>query len=190
MITEAVTDPERREVQELFESIFSDIDPAAVPPVRANGQYAPIVLRYQDPETGQLLGAALTCRAQVAAMAVLTSGQLPAPIFGRSGPPIDFAPVLDRHSELDLMGVAQHARGRGIGSALIATMEHSLRERGVRAWFGNATADLDTAQLRRFYSQHGFTVLDDGVPLPPLLGRPWVPAGAGPTAFFFYKILS
>jgi GNAT superfamily N-acetyltransferase len=123
-------------------------------------------------------------------MAMLDGGRLPAQTFGRSGQPVDVAPVMDRHSELDLMCVVPNARGRGIGSTLVEDMEGRLRDRGVRAWFGNATSDLGTTKLRQFYSRHGFTVLDDGVPLPPLLGRPWVRKGVGRTAFYFYKILS
>lgn len=157
--------------------------------MRSNDQYAPLVLRYDDPDTGQLIGGALTCRAQVAAMAQMTGGRLPAQMFGRTGPMIDFGSVMDLHNELDLMCVTPPARGRGVGAALLAYMEQNLRSRGVKVWFGNATPDLETDKLREFYGRHGFTVLADGQPLPPLLGRPWIAPTVDRPAFYFYKKL-
>ncbi|MFJ8852040.1 GNAT family N-acetyltransferase [Streptomyces sp. NPDC102437] len=173
-ISEATTDAQRAEVQALFDGTFHDIAPNAIPKVEHDYLYAPLVLRYHDPETGRLAGAALTCRAQVAIS--MTMMRRP-----------EYAPVMDRHSELDLMAVAQTFRGRGIGGALVRAMEERLRERGVRIWFGNATRDLETTRLREFYTRHGFTVLPADQPLPDLLGRSWVLPTAEQPAFFFYK---
>ena len=72
---------------------------------------------------------------------------------------------------------------------MIAFVETRLRERGVKVWFGNATNDLEVTRLRAFYAHHGFTVLAEGQPLPPLLGREWVAPSAGPSAFYFYKTI-
>ncbi len=173
-ISEANTDAQRAEVQELFSRTFRGIAPNAIPAVKDDHLYAPLVLHYHDIETGQLAGAALTCRSQVAVG--MTMMRRP-----------EYAPVMDRHSELDLMAVAPAFRGRGVGSALVSAMEDRLRERGVRIWFGNATRDLETARLREFYTRHGFTVLPDSQPLPDLLGRSWVLPTAEQPAFHFYK---
>lgn len=173
-ISEANTDAKRAEVQDLFSRTFQGIAPNAIPAVKDDRLYAPLVLRYHDIETGQLAGAALTCRSEVAVGMTMMQR-------------LEYAPVLDRHSVLDLMAVAPAFRGRGIGSALVREMEDRLKERGVRIWFGNATRDLETARLREFYARHGFTVLPDGQPLPDLLGRSWVLPTAEQPAFFFYK---
>ncbi|MEU5591230.1 GNAT family N-acetyltransferase [Streptomyces chrestomyceticus] len=173
-ISEAITDAQRAEAQALFEVSFHDIAPTAVPRVKHDPLYAPLVLCYRDPGTGELAGAALTCRSQVAVS--MTMMRRP-----------EYAPVMDLHSELDLMAVVPAFRGRGIGGMLIRAMEDRLRQRGVRSWFGNATRDLETAKLREFYTRHGFTVLPDGQPLPDLLGRSWVLPTAEQPAFFFYK---
>ncbi|WP_445527490.1 GNAT family N-acetyltransferase [Streptomyces cyslabdanicus] len=173
-ISEAKTDTQRADVQTLFEQTFHDIAPTTVPAVEHDNLYAPVVLRYHDPATGRLAGAALSCRAQVAiSMAMLKQGH--------------YEPVMDRHSELDLMAVAPEFRGRGIGGELVRAMEDRLRERGVRIWFGNATSDLETAKLRTFYARHGFTVQPDGQPLPDLMGRSWIPPMQQQPAFYFYK---
>lgn len=173
-ISEAVTDAQRALVQALFESMFRGIAPAAVPKVKHDPLYAPLVLCYHDPGTGELAGAALTCRSQVAVS--MTMMRRP-----------EYAPVMDRHSELDLIAVVPAFQGRGIGGELIRAMEDRLRQRGVRSWFGNATKDLETAKLREFYTRHGFTVLPDGQPLPGLLGKSWALPTAEQPAFFFYK---
>ncbi|MFF8407585.1 hypothetical protein ACF06P_38880 [Streptomyces sp. NPDC015684] len=132
-ISEAITDAQRAEAQALFEGSFHDIAPTAVPKVKHDPLYAPLVLCYRDPGTGELAGAALTCRSQVAVS--MTMMRRP-----------EYAPVMDLHSELDLMAV----------------VEDRLRQRGVRSWFGNATRDLETTKLREFYTRHGFRVLPDG----------------------------
>lgn len=181
MILEAKSDDERREVQRLFEASIPDISPTAVPAVEHDPLYAPTVAQFRDPATGRLVGAALACRAQVAAGAVLRM---------RAGrPTYGMERVLDRHRELDLMAVTPEFRGRGVGSHLLAYLDERLRALGVRVMFGNVTDGLDADRLRGFYQRHGFTVLDSGVELPPLLGMQWVsPMAARPT-FYFYKLL-
>lgn len=121
-ISEAITDAQRAEAQALFEVSFHDIAPTAVPRVKHDPLYAPLVLCYRDPGTGELAGAALTCRSQVAVS--MTMMRRP-----------EYAPVMDLHSELDLMAVVPAFRGRGIGGMLIRAMEDRLRQRGVRSWF-------------------------------------------------------
>jgi GNAT superfamily N-acetyltransferase len=174
VISEAMTNAERREVQTLFEGSFPDIASNAIPAVKDDHLYAPVVLRYHDSKSGRLVGAALTCRAQRAVSASLM----------RQG---GYEAVMGKHSELDLMCVDPEFRGRGIGSELVRAMEDQLRERGVRVWFGNATKDLETERLRNFYGQHGFKVLPDGEPLPDLLGKQWQMPLTEEPAFFFYK---
>lgn len=184
LTTMADTDAQRQEVLDLFLHTFSDIAPNAVPMTDMDSMYAPLVAQYSDSDSGALLGAALTCRAQ------LPVGSMTLPPDAMP-PGMNYAPVLDKHSELDLMAVVPTARGRGIGTMLLSYLEHQLNAHGVRVWFGNATTDLDTARLRRFYCRRGFTVLDDGQPLPRLLGRQWHPPGAHPeVAFYFYKQLT
>jgi len=181
VITRAVTDAERAEVQDLFEATF-DIDAHAVPMTSEDDLYAPLIVRYTDQASGRLVAAALTCRSGMgAASATARRHNLPDP---------GYASVMDKHSELDLMCVLPEWRGRGIGGQLIGYLEAELRERGVRAWFGNATKDLDLAALRAFYTRHGFTVLEDGQPLPPLLGKNWTSASTEPTGFYFYKVIA
>lgn len=182
MITEAATDEERRAVQELFGTCFLDISPTAVPMTSEDGTYAPIVAQYIDGQ-GRLIGAALTCRAQLAATSV-TAAAMGLPDTG-------YRSVLDKHSELDLMAVLPDARGNGIGGQMVKYLEARLRERGVRVWFGNATADLEVDRLREFYARQGFTVLPDGQPLPPLLGKDrWSMPTLERPAFYFYKNLT
>lgn len=184
MITAAQTNEERQEVLDLFLNVFDDIDPNAVPMTDMDPLYSPIVAQYRDPVTGRLLGAALTCRAQVAVGSLLLSRA------GMSPPPEqDYTSVLDRHSELDLMAVLPEARGRGVGGQLLDYLEEELRQRGVRVWFGNVTDDLQVSLLRRFYSSHGFTVLEPGQPLPALLGKRWRLESAEVPVFHFYKQL-
>lgn len=189
MITEAGTDAERKNVAELFLRVFDDIDPAAVPMTSADSIYAPLIVQCLDPDDGRLLGAALTCRAQIAAPSVMLAGS--SVLTARVPAEQNFTAVLDKHSELDLMAVAPDARGAGIGGGLLAHLENALRKRGVRVWFGHVTTDLQTSALRRFYVRHGFTVLEDGQPLPDLLGKRWQMGGPDPSvAFSFYKPLS
>jgi hypothetical protein len=105
VIQVAGSDAEREEVLDLFLNIFDDIAPNAVPMTAHDYMYNPLILQFRDDATQQLVGAALTCRAQVAAGSVLlTNGgaQLP--------PARDYTAVLDKHSELDLIGVAPEAR--------------------------------------------------------------------------------
>ena len=184
MIQVASSDTERQEVLDLFLHIFDDIAPNAVPMTAHDYMYNPLVLQFRDDTTQQLVGAALTCRAQVAAGSVLFSNS------GQQLPPArDYTAVLDKHSELDLIGVALEARNQGIGSQMLTYLETRLASQGVRVWFGNVTDNLEAERLRKFYGSHGFTVLDHDQPLPPLLGRTWVSPATVPPAFFFYKKL-
>jgi ribosomal protein S18 acetylase RimI-like enzyme len=188
VIKHADTDEERGDVQTLFDRVFDDIDPTAVPVGDDDATYAPLVVQYRSPDSGQLLGAALTCRTQLAAgmsmLRPMPSSKFPLPDER------DYRTVLDKHSELDLMAVEPEFRGQGIGGAMIGHMETILRERGVRVWFGNVTTNLNTEALRKFYTSLGFSVLEDGEPLPGLLGKNWLPFGVHPNvAFYFYKAI-
>lgn len=173
----AATDHERQEVRDFLAEHITGIAPNAVPRLEMDGAYAPLIPVVRSPE-GEIVAAALTCRSQVAAGASLM------PALGGQ-----YASVMDKHSELDLIAVAEGARGQGLGAALIAELEARLAERGVRIWFGNVTHDSDVDRLRRFYSSLGFTVLDEGQSLPPLLGKNWVPPGIERPAFYFYKAI-
>ena len=57
----------RHEVLDFFLAAFDDIDPNAVPMTVHDDLYAPLVVQFRDENSRRLLGAALTCRAQVAA---------------------------------------------------------------------------------------------------------------------------
>ena len=174
-INYADTDAERQHVRDFLAEHIPGIASNAVPRTGMDGAYAPLVPLVRG-EGGEIVAAALTCRSQLAAGASLM------PVMGGQ-----YAAVMDKHSELDLLAVAEGARGQGFGTLLVRDLEARLAERGVRVWFGNVTHDNDAERLRSFYSQLGFTVLDEGQPLPPLLGRNWVPPGVEPPAFFFYK---
>lgn len=171
------TDAERLEVRDFLAEHIPGIADTAVPAKTMDIAYNPLVPVVRD-ESGQIVAAALTCRAQLAAGAALTGmGQK---MFGTA---------LDRHSELDLIAVAEDARGNGLGTRMVNDMEAELVRRGVRVWFGNVTEGSDITRLRTYYSRLGFKVLADGQPLPPLLGKQWVPPFAEPPVFFFYKLL-
>jgi GNAT superfamily N-acetyltransferase len=178
-ITLATTNDERAQVQALFSAVFNGIEPNAVPVVEHDYLYAPLIAQIRD-ESGGLIAAAMTCRTQVAAGAIMAS---------RAGLPDRFnvMPVIDAHSELDLLAVDDAHRGQGLGSGLVRFLEDELARRKVRAWFGNVTVNLDAGRLRAFYQSHGFTVLPDFTPLPPLLGRNWGLPGAASPQFYFYK---
>ncbi|MFG1777669.1 GNAT family N-acetyltransferase [Micromonospora sp. NPDC049048] len=189
-ITEAATANERQQVQRLFEETIGDIAPGAVP-APANSYFPALVAQYRPPDTSVLAGAALAVRSQLAGRAAeLAAAGAPLP------PPLRrlLAPgVLDRHRELDLIGVRRDFRDRGIGSQLLAYVEGRLRADGVRVLFGNVTDGLDAEALRRFYGRHGYRVLDDGQDLPPLLGAELMPPMAAlpvPPRFFFFKMLT
>lgn len=172
------TDAERLEVRDFVAEHIPGIADTAVPVTAMDAAYAPLVPVVRN-DSNQIMAAALTCRAQVAAGAAMTGmGQT---IFGTA---------LDKHSELDLLAVAEDARGNGLGTLLVNDLEAKLVQRGVRVWFGNVTKDSDAEQLRKFYSELGFKVLANGQPLPPLLGKQWVPPHVEPPVFFFYKLLA
>lgn len=182
MITRAETDDERQEVLKHSLNTFDGIDPQAVPLSCYDDLYDPVVAVFRDTADGPVLGAALTCRSQVAVASLVARRRgLPLPASS------DFTSVLGKHSELDLISVLPDARGQGIGSQLVDYLEQQLRLRGVRVWFGHVTSDLDTDRLRSFYMAHGFEVADEGQPLPPLLGRNWIPPTIEQPACSFYK---
>lgn len=182
MIQEASSDAERAEVQRFFSKHFDHIKPNAVPMSEVDHIYAPLILRVVDDETGELLGASLTCRAYKAVASVMSLQ-----MTGRD--PLGLSGLLDKHRELDLMAVRPDARGRGIGAQLIEEMAARLRLQGVRVLFGNATTDLDLDALERFYSRSGFFVVERGKPLPPLLGKDWTMPNVEPPAFYFWRRL-
>lgn len=176
-ITYVSADAERLEVRDFLAAHIPGIASTAVPATAMDAAYAPLVpvVRAED---GRILAAALTCRSQVAAAAAMT---------GR-GEQL-FGAALERHSELDLLAVAEDVRGQGLGTLLIKDMQERLVERGVRVWFGNVSVSSDADRLRGFYSTLGFKVLGNGQPLPPLLGKEWIPPFAELPAYFFYRRL-
>jgi GNAT superfamily N-acetyltransferase len=131
VIEDVREDADRTGVQRFLQGLLPDIAHNAVPMSASDGMYAPVVVRAVR-DDGQIVGATLSCRAQVAAMASAMPGRA-LPGLG------DFGSVMDVHSELDLLAVAPEARGQGVGSALMSAVEARLRERGVRWWFGNVT---------------------------------------------------
>lgn len=178
-ITLAATNEERAEVQALFSRVFVGIEDNAVPVVEHDYLYAPLIPQIRE-ESGRLIAAAMTCRTQIAASAIMASHARLPDRFG-------VLPLLDKHSELDLIAVDRSHTGHGYGSSLIAYLDAKLASRGVRAWFGNVTTNLDVDRLRGFYRSHGFTVVPDFQPLPPLLGRNWVMPNAAVPQFYFYR---
>ena len=179
IITLATTNEQRAEVQDLFNRVFVGIEENAVPVIEHDYLYAALVPQIRD-ETGRLIAAAMTCRTQIAAGAIMASR---AGLPDRSG----VLPLLDMHSELDLIAVDPTRRGQGLASQLLRYLEAELASRGVRVWFGNVTANLDVDRLREFYNSHGFNVLPDFEPLPPLLGRDWTLPNSAMPQFYFYK---
>lgn len=178
-ITLAESNDDRAEAQALFSRIFVDIEDNAVPRVEHDYLYAPLVPLIRD-KGGQVIAAAMTCRTQLAAAAIMAK---------KAGLPDKFGilPLLDKHSELDLLAVDRDHRGQEYGSSLVTYLEEHLARRGVRTWFGNVTVNLDADRLRGFYRSHGFKIVPDFQPLPPLLGRNWVMPSAAMPQFYFYK---
>jgi ribosomal protein S18 acetylase RimI-like enzyme len=70
-----------------------------------------------------------------------------------------------RSAEVYVMGVVPEAHQRGIGTALLAAAEESLRERGVEylqvKTLGPSREDEGYAQTRRFYEARGFVPLEE-----------------------------
>lgn len=174
----ASSQPERASIQAFFEVTFPDIEPDGVPAVRHDEIYTPLIPYLQD-DDGQVIAAAMSCRSQLGAMAATAARAGRQDLF-------QLGALNDKHSELDLLAVQEDHQGLGLGSSLIRFLEAELVARGVRAWFGNVTVNLDGDRLRRFYTAHGFTVLPDSQPLPPLLGQDWVTHTEKPQ-FYFYK---
>jgi GNAT superfamily N-acetyltransferase len=177
VITLAESDEERRDVLNLFLDVFEDIAPTAVPMRDVDHMYEPLIAQVRD-DKGELIAGALTCRPQIAA----GLSMLPEALR-----PKELARAAERVSELDLMAVRPDRRGEGLGQALVSYLEPLLVARGVRAWFGNVTPELEIARLRRFYDRAGFQVLANGQPLPPFGGQQWSPPGAQSPAFYFWK---
>lgn len=180
MITTADTSEDRADVQAFFHSHFEEIAPNAVPAVEHDHLYAPVILTVRENDgTGRILAASLSCRTNDIA------GALMVPFAGNQ---FEAArKVAPLHSNLDLLATDPTARGTGLASALIDETEKRLAESGVRVWFGCVTNDLDSTQLRPYYQRHGFTVLDDGAPLPPLVGYDKWNLGKDDVTFHFYK---
>ena len=128
-ITLATTNEQRAEVQALFSRIFVHIEENAVPAVEHHSLYSALIPQIHD-QDGRLIAAAMACRTQIAASAVLST---------RAGLPDPFVllPLLDKHSELDLLAVDGAHRGRGFGTSLVEYLDAELVGRGVRMWFGN-----------------------------------------------------
>lgn len=183
-IVTADSDEDRLCARDFLAQFIDDIAPDALPNLRDDDLYRPLVPWIRD-DTGGVIAAALTCRNRYAARAVEILRR------GDPMPPqaLKFLPVLDKHSELDLLAVRPDHRGQGLGASLVRWMER-LQERGVRVWFGNVTSSLEVAELRHSYTSHGFTTTGPNEDLPPLLGRMWMPPNAVPPAFFFYKALT
>ena len=183
-ITTAETDDDRVAVRNYLAQYIDGIAHNAVPSLKNDDFYSALVPWVRD-ESGDVLAAALTCRSQIAAGAAMLARR------GGSIPPAatHYLPVLDKHSELDLLAVRPDHRGDGLGSQLLEWMEVRLRSMGVRVWFGNVTKSLTIEDLRRFYARHGFSTTGPNEPLPPLLGRVWTPPNAEQPAFYFYKRL-
>jgi GNAT superfamily N-acetyltransferase len=177
VITLADSDAERQEVLDFFLETFDNIPNDAVPMTAFDHMYEPLVLQVRDDE-GVLAAGALTCRPEVAANSSLL------PVSMR---PAGMARVVHLVSQLDLIAVRPDRQGGGLGASMIEFMEADLVARGVRAWFGQTTPDLDVDRLRPFYSRMGFAVLSKGEELPPLLGQHWVPQGTKPAGFYFWK---
>lgn len=178
-ITHAVTDEERQEVHALFDRTFKDIAPDGVPMANRNAMYAPIIPTIRN-GSGDLIAAAMSCRAQVAAAWTMLR---PGVTRGHN----DYGAVLERHSELDLIAVEPSARGTGLGSQLVVHIEQILAQRGVRVWFGCATKDLEVPRLEEFYTRLGFKIVPGSQPLPEFLGKRWTLPLAEQPAFYFYK---
>jgi len=175
----AKTNTERAELQVLFSQVFDGISENAVPRVEHDYLYNPLLPLIRD-AGGTVVAAAMSCRAEVAAAAIMARDTGHRDPFGVLG-------LLDKHSELDLVAVRPSARGRGHGSSLIQWLDLELKGRGVRAWYGNVTANLETDRLRQFYRRHGFEIVPDFQPLPPLLGRSWMSRATEAPQFYFYK---
>ncbi len=72
VIEDVHDDADRAQVQELLQGLIPGIAHNAVPMSASDFMFAPVILRAVD--DGRLVGAALSCRAQVAAMASARPG--------------------------------------------------------------------------------------------------------------------
>jgi GNAT superfamily N-acetyltransferase len=184
-IMSAETDEDRVAIRDFFAQYIDDVASNAVPSLENEDLYRPLVPWVRD-GSGGIVAAALSCRTQVAALAATTARR------GGPIPPVlqQYLPVLDKHSELDLLVVRPDHRGEGLGSQLLTWMEDRLRCKGVRVWLGSATTALASVELRRFFDRNGFATTNPGEALPPLLGRIWAPPlSAEQPDFYIYKAL-
>jgi ribosomal protein S18 acetylase RimI-like enzyme len=180
VITLADTDAARRCAAQLLAAHVSGATLEDVPPVRADGSIAPIVLRATD-AAGATVGMALTRRAPmaVAYFAALEQGM----------ERVDYEHELDLVSQLDPVAVAPDRRGEGIGTALLDELEARLAARGTRIWFGAIARGDDSVARARFAEARGFLVLQSGQRLPGFLGRRWtLPHGTEPLHWFYKRI--
>lgn len=67
---------------------------------------------------------------------------------------------------LDELYVAPQHRDRGLGTAILAVVEQTARERGC-AWL-EINVDGEDSDARRFYERHGYRDRDPGQPAPQL----------------------
>jgi GNAT superfamily N-acetyltransferase len=65
-------------------------------------------------------------------------------------------------AKIQAVAVAEHARGRRIGGALLALCSKVYLHCGYKFIYGQMA---DRADLERFYRRHGFDVLDEGEPV-------------------------
>lgn len=181
MITEAETAAERAEVQ-TFLAAHLDIEATAVPHIEWDELWRPTIAYIRGP-AGQVVAAAQAVRSQIAfqiATVMATGMPLPAP-------QAEFARVMDRHRELELLAVDPSHRGQGLARDLVQHLENRLHAEQVRFLTGCVTRDLEVEPLREFYRSAGFTVLADGEPLPQLMGQNWIAPATAKPAFYFYK---
>lgn len=170
---------ERIEVQDfLAQHIGFEIAPNAVPLKEHDSIFDPVIVIARG--DAEMVGAALSCRAQVCTSAAM---------FNYCAPYGNFSKAKDRHSELDIMAVSPAARDQGIGTQILTLVEHELLRRGVRFWFGNITSESNVPALVQFYERNGFAVLPAGEGLPPFMGLPWrMPHVAAPEHYFWKRL--
>lgn len=108
-IKTADTDDDRVAVRNFLAQYIDDIAPDAVPSLRNDDLFRPLVPWMRD-DSGDIVAAALTCRSQVAPGAAA---------FRKFGQPIhpaatQYLPVLDKHSELLVRILTSLAKGEPV----------------------------------------------------------------------------
>lgn len=157
-ITSADSDADHRSLRDLLARHIDDIAVSAIPELQDDRYYNPLVLQIKN-EAGDTVGGALTCR-PMRAVASYTASLAGLPSLG-------YESVLDKVSCLDLMAIDTPYRRKGLGRRLLQRMEVQLHQRGTRIWFGNVTNERTHQHVAAFYSEYGFTVLQQGETLPP-----------------------